>query len=78
MTSFKIKYEDLLKNVTKFNKGKENLNVLLSSQKMSNNHFGLGFSKDKIFKPTHVGLGFSNTNFVNLHIFIIIIHIILL
>ena len=30
MTSFKIKYEDLLKNVTKFNKGKENLNDLLS------------------------------------------------
>ena len=64
MTSFKIKYEDLLKNVTKFNKGKENLNMLLSSQKMSNNHFGLGFSKDNMYKPTHVGIGFSKTNFV--------------
>jgi len=31
---------------------------------MSNNHFGLGFSKDKIYKPTHVGIGFSKTNFV--------------
>ena len=64
MTNFKIKYEEILKNVTKFNKGKENLNDLLSYQKMSNNHFRLGFSKDKIYKPTHVGLGFLKTNFV--------------
>ena len=31
---------------------------------MSNNHFGLRFSKDKFEKSTHVGLGFSKNNFV--------------
>ena len=62
MTNFK--YEEILKNVTKFNKGKENLNDLLSYQKISNNHFTLRFSKDKIYKTTNVGLGFSKTNFV--------------
>ena len=60
MISFKIKYEVILKNVTKFNKGKENLNDLLSYQKISNNHFGIGFSKDKFEKSIHVGLDFSN------------------
>ena len=38
------------------------LNELLSYQKISNNRFGLGFSKDKFEKPTHVGLRFSKNN----------------
>ena len=37
MSSFKMKYEEILKNVTKFNQGKEKLNDLLSYQKMSHN-----------------------------------------
>ena len=40
---FKMKYEKILKNVTKFNQEKEKLNDLLSYQKMSHNHYGLGF-----------------------------------
>ena len=43
ISSFKMKYEEILKNVTKFNQGKEKLNDLLSYQKMSHNHYGLGF-----------------------------------
>ena len=43
MSVFKIKYEEILKNVTKFNQGKEKLNDLLSCQKKSHNHYGLGF-----------------------------------
>ena len=57
MTSFKDKYEELLNKVTKFNKGKENLNDILSYQKVSYNHFGLRFLKDK-----HIGLGCSKNN----------------
>ena len=57
MISFKDKYEELLIKVTKFNKGKENLNDILSYQKVSYNHFGLGFSKDKYF-----GLSCSKNN----------------
>ena len=43
ISSFKMKYEEILKNVTKFNQGKEKLNDLLSYQKMSHNHYGIGF-----------------------------------
>lgn len=42
-----------MKNVTKLNTDKENLNNLLSSQKVSNNRFGLGFSKQKNEKTSH-------------------------
>ena len=45
----KSKYETISKNVRKFNKGKENLNNLLSYQKPLNNKQGLGFnSKTKL------------------------------
>ena len=50
MSIFKMKYEEILKNVTKFNQGKEKLNDLLSCQKMSHNHYGLRF----FGKSTHV------------------------
>ena len=40
---FKKKYEDMLKNVTKFNQGKEKLNDLLSFQKLSHNNYGIGY-----------------------------------
>ena len=50
-----------MKNVTKFNKGNENLNDLLSSQKIFNNHFGLGFFKDKYEKYFHVHV-YKNNN----------------
>ena len=53
MSSFKIKYEEILENVTKFNKEKEILNNLLSYQKMSNNHFDLEFSNNNFGKSTH-------------------------
>jgi FtsZ-binding cell division protein ZapB len=43
VNSLKSKYETISKNVGKFNKGKENLNNLLSCQKSSNNKQGLGF-----------------------------------
>ena len=46
MLVFKKKYEDLFQNVTKFNKGKEKLNDLLSFQKLShNNHYGIGYNE---------------------------------
>ena len=34
----------------------------MSYQKISNNHFGLAFSKDKFEKSIHVGLSFSKNN----------------
>ena len=48
-----MKYEEILKNVTKFNQGKEKLNDLLSYQKMSHNHYGLGLSNQS-GKSIHV------------------------
>jgi len=43
MLVFKKKYEDLMQNVTKFNKGKEKLNDLLSFQNLSHDNHGIGF-----------------------------------
>jgi len=47
ISSLKSKYDSMLLNVSKFNKGKENLNSLLSFQKPSNNRLGIGFVKAK-------------------------------
>ena len=50
---FEMKYEEILKNVTKFIQGKEKLNDFLSYQKMSHNHYGLEFLNQSE-KSTHV------------------------
>jgi hypothetical protein len=42
----------LFSNVSKFNKGKENLNSLLAFQKPDHNKFGIGFVKSR--PPFHV------------------------
>ena len=53
---FKMKYEVILKNVTKFNQEKEKLNDLLSYQKMSHNHYGLRFFE----KSTYVSNSYNS------------------
>jgi FtsZ-binding cell division protein ZapB len=44
VSTLKSKYEIISENVGKFNKGKENLNNLLSVQNISKNKHGLGYS----------------------------------
>jgi len=63
ISSIKSKYEIITNNVGKFNKGKENLNNLLSFQKISNNRHGLGFSTKKI--SNHVSTSISNNHISN-------------
>ena len=46
---FKRKHEEILKNVTKFNQGKEKLNDLLSNQKLSHNHYGIGYFEKSLY-----------------------------
>jgi len=46
INSLKSKYEIISKNVGKFNKGKENLNNLLSYQLPTNSRHGLGYSSN--------------------------------
>ena len=62
-----------MKNVSKANKGKENLNNLLSSQKISNNHFGISFSNEK---QKCYNTGFHKENLL-MHI-VIILYVILM
>ena len=50
ISSLKIKSNDLLNIVTKFTKGKQNLDLLLSNQRKSLHKHGLGFSP---FQNTH-------------------------
>ena len=64
--SFKEKYEDILKNVTKFNKVKEYLKIMLSSQKVSNNHFGTDFSKEK----ENISYSYGRVNHISAHPYI--------
>ena len=54
ISSIKLKYDDICLNVSKFNKSKENLNNLLSFQKSSNNHFGIGFVPKYFIKNDYV------------------------
>jgi hypothetical protein len=57
----KSKYESMSMNVGKFNKGKENLDNLLSFQKPLSNKFGLGFnSKSKL--NGNIANSYSNIN----------------
>jgi len=53
ISSLKSKYDCMSMNVSKFNKGKENLNNLLSFQKSSNNRLGIGFIKEKFKNHSH-------------------------
>jgi uncharacterized coiled-coil DUF342 family protein len=46
VNSLKSKYEKISKNVGKFNKGKENLNNILSYQLPTNSRHGLGYSSN--------------------------------
>jgi hypothetical protein len=47
ISSLKSKYDTMFSNVSKFNKGKENLNNLLSFQKPSHDRLGIGFVKSR-------------------------------
>ena len=54
ISCIKSKYEIISSNVGKFNKGKEDLNSLLSFQKNSNSRHGLGFSSKLSSKTNDV------------------------
>ena len=71
VNSLKSKYEIISKNVGKFNKGKENLNNLLSYQKSSNNKQGLGFtSKSSLNSNVEIISSSSSQNIKKKHAFI--------
>jgi prefoldin subunit 5 len=62
ITSIKSKYETISHNVGKFNKGKEDLNNLLSIQKIPNNRHGLGYTPKVKPKPNNISHNESKNN----------------
>lgn len=52
ISSLRTKYDTMFSNVSKFNKGKENLNNLLTFQKPAYDRLGIGFVKSRFH--THV------------------------
>ena len=68
IATLKSKSNDLLNTVTKFTKGKENLDLLLSSQKSSLYKHGLGFSP---FKDIPYENGFIGATTKERYIFVV-------
>ena len=53
-SSLKIKFDDIFKNVSNFNKGRENLSSILENSQSSNNKSGLGFKKQNNFAKSRI------------------------